>query len=216
MRFKDKLRRLFGFQKRFAGSEKYWIQRYNSGKNSGSGSYNQLAEFKAEIINDFVTNYNITSIIEYGCGDGNQLMLAEYPSYIGFDVSQKALNLCQNLFFQDKSKTFSLIRDYKGERAQLTLSLDVVFHLVEDEIFHGYMERLFDSSDEYVIVYSSNTDDNAEDQCDHVKHRKFTSWVEKHRPEWKLIKYIPNRFPLKNGDKDSSFCDFYMYEKLMR
>lgn len=119
----------------FPGSEDYWIQRYNSGRNSGMGSYNKLAEFKAEIINEFVKDNNIETIIEYGCGDGNQLKLAEYPSYIGFEISPKAIKLCQDIFQHDKAKSFRLMTEYKGETVQLTLSLDVIYHLVEDDMY---------------------------------------------------------------------------------
>lgn len=31
-------------------SESYWIQRYQAGGNSGSGSYNHLADFKASTL----------------------------------------------------------------------------------------------------------------------------------------------------------------------
>ena len=34
---------------RFAGSVEYWEDRYRRGKTSGAGSYNRLAEHKAEI-----------------------------------------------------------------------------------------------------------------------------------------------------------------------
>ena len=166
-----KIYRLFIKQKPFPGSEDYWIQRYNSGGNSGAGSYNQLAKFKAEIINDFVKNNNITTIIEYGCGDGNQLKLAEYPSYIGFDVSPKAIALCEDIFQDDKTKSFRLMTEYKGETAQLTVSLDVIYHLIEDDIYYSYMKRLFDSSERFVIIYSSNCD---EEQRYHEKHRQFS------------------------------------------
>ena len=42
-------------------SREYWEKRYASGGNSGAGSYNYLAEFKAEILNNFVTENNINS-----------------------------------------------------------------------------------------------------------------------------------------------------------
>ena len=35
-------------------SSKYWERRYEQGDNSGSGSYNHLARFKADILNKFV------------------------------------------------------------------------------------------------------------------------------------------------------------------
>ena len=127
-------------KKQFAGSEQYWINRYNQKGTSGCGSYDDLAIFKAEILNNFVTENNINSIIEYGCGDGNQLKLADYNKYLGFDVSESAINLCNNIFSSDNSKTFKLIQDYSEERAELTLSLDVIYHLVENDIFKTYME----------------------------------------------------------------------------
>ncbi len=35
-------------------SKKYWNDRYVKGGNSGTGSYNELAKFKAHIINSFI------------------------------------------------------------------------------------------------------------------------------------------------------------------
>ena len=57
----------------FTTSEAYWISRYKQGGNSGAGSYNNLAEFKGEIINDFVATHHTKTVIEFGCGDGNPL-----------------------------------------------------------------------------------------------------------------------------------------------
>ena len=123
----------------FPGSAPYWERRYVSGGNSGIGSYGKLAEFKARVVNDFVRENNITSIIEYGCGDGNQLRSADYPRYLGFDVSPAAVSKCQQIFAQDPTKQFRLISQYAGETAELTLSLDVIYHLVEDDVFDSYM-----------------------------------------------------------------------------
>lgn len=197
--------------KQFHGSENYWIERYDTGGNSGTGSYDKLAEFKAEVLNKFVSDNNIRTIIEYGCGDGNQLKLASYPSYIGFDVSPAAISLCKRLFSGDDTKTFRLVEDYKDEAAQLTISLDVVYHLVEDGIYNEYMVRLFDSAESYVIIYSTNI--SADGMAPHVKHRKFTEWVETDRPEWKLLRHIPNRYPYEGDIKTGSAADFYIFSK---
>ena len=193
----------------FPGSEDYWAHRYNSGGNSGAGSYHKLAEFKAEIINDFVKGNEVKTIIEYGCGDGNQLKLSRYPSYVGFDVSPKVIALCRDIFRNDRTKNFRLMSEYKGEAAQLTLSLDVIYHLIEDDVYHSYMERLFNSSERFVIIYSSNFD---AEQRYHERPRQFTKWVETNVSHWKLIRHIPNRFPY-NGDEEGSFSEFYIYEK---
>jgi hypothetical protein len=196
----------------FPGSKIYWIEHYNAGGNSGAGSYNELANFKAEVLNSLVKELDVQDIIEFGCGDGNQLKLAQYPSYIGFDVSQKAVSLCREIFHQDSSKKFELIDDYRGETAQLTLSIDVIYHLIEDYVFHQYMERLMISSNQFVIIYSTNTNFNPIDQASHVKHRVFTKWIERYAPSWKLIKHIPNRFS-PNEKRSRSSAEFYVFEK---
>lgn len=125
----------------FPGSEAYWEQRYRTGGNSGAGSYNQLAQFKSEVLNALVAERGIRSVIEYGCGDGNQLRFAKYPRYLGFDVSAEAVRLCQQAFAADGSKSFKLLSEYSGEIAELVMSLDVIYHLIEDDVFEDYMRR---------------------------------------------------------------------------
>ncbi len=95
----------------FPGSANYWNSRYKRGGNSGAGSYNRLADFKAKVLNEFCDHNNIQKVIEFGCGDGNQLSLANYKEYIGFDVAQKSIDLCREKF--DESP---------GVEAALTLS----------------------------------------------------------------------------------------------
>ena len=197
----------------FLKSGDSWADRYDSGGNSGDGSYGKLAEFKAEVLNQFALQQSIRTVIEYGCGDGNQLRLARYPTYLGFDVSAKAVAVCKESFASDPTKSFKTLDQYQGETADLTLSLDVVYHLVEDSIYHDYMNRLFDSSTRFVVVYSSNTGANAAGQAAHVKHRHFTKWIDETKPGWKLVRKIPNRYPYNGDTKTGSFADFYIYEK---
>lgn len=198
---------------RFKGSRAYWVKRYRKGGGSGVGSYNELAEFKAEVLNGFVKEHNIETVIEFGCGDGNQLRYACYPSYLGFDISPEAVSICRRIFQQDENKRFFLLEEYSGQKADLTLSLDVIYHLTEDDVFHDHMDLLFNASKRFVIIYSSNTDDNSANHSRHVKHRKFTSWVEKRRPEWRLTRHIKNRYPYDGNNRKSSWSDFFIYEK---
>ncbi len=197
----------------FPGSEEYWNRRYDQGGNSGPGSYNHLAEFKAGIINDFVKRNNIQSVIEYGCGDGNQLKLSNYPLYIGFDVSSKAISTCKQLFVADKTKQFKSLNEYNGERADLTSSLDVIYHLTEDRIFEAHLNLLFGSSDRYVIIYSSNDESLNQTASPHVRHRHFTSWVAENFPDWIPEKQISNQYRFDGDQETSSFADFHIFKK---
>lgn len=72
-------------------SSEYWERRYAAGHNSGAGSYGALAEFKADVINRFVARNSVQTVIEFGCGDGAQLELADYRHYVGYDVSETVL-----------------------------------------------------------------------------------------------------------------------------
>jgi hypothetical protein len=195
----------------FKTSSDYWEKRYAKGGNSGVGSYGRLAEFKADFLNAFVEKNRINSLIEYGCGDGSQLKLARYPSYTGVDVSPRAVEICRALFATDESKRFFHTDAVKQPMvADLALSLDVVYHLVEDSVFESYMHRLFDSSQRFVIVYSSNVEDPKPSQ--HVRHRCFSTWVGRNRPEWHVTLKVPNIYPFDPAnDGETSIADFYVF-----
>ena len=200
-------------QHKFPGSKAYWEQRYSEGGDSGAGSYQLFAEFKAQVLNEFVGEKRISSVIEFGCGDGNQLKLAKYPSYLGFDVSPAAVAKCKDIFGLDETKSFHLVREFNGQTAELALSLDVIYHLVEDDVFESYMQTLFAAADRYVIIYSSDSDDNRGYEGTHVRHRKFTEWVGKRALEWRLTERIPNKFPYRGDYRTGSFADFFVYER---
>ena len=192
----------------------YWVRRYKSGGNSGPGSLNKLAGFKAEVINNFIFNQNVTSIMEFGCGDGNQLRYSQYPNYLGFDISPEAIAECRNLFKNDSSKSFKLLREYNNETAELVLSLDVIYHLIEEEIFLSHMKMLFASSEKYVIIYSSNSKNSILPSSQHIKHRIFSVWIEENLPSWKLIQILPNKYPYNGNPQKETWSDFYFYEKV--
>src|SRR5215813_3950412 len=117
----------------FPGSASFWESVYRQGGTSGPGSYGRLAEFKAEILNEFVQSGNVRKVIEFGCGDGAQLSLAKYPEYVGVDVSPGAVQRCSSLFANDRSKRFFLAGTLPKDLGafDLALSVDVIYHLVE-------------------------------------------------------------------------------------
>jgi cyclopropane fatty-acyl-phospholipid synthase-like methyltransferase len=198
-------------ERRFTQSAGYWENRYETGGNSGDGSYGKLAEFKAEVLNGLVEEFALKSVIELGCGDGNQLTLANYPTYLGLDVSQTALDMCRQKFRADSSKSFGLMSDFDGGVADVSLSLDVIFHLVEDEVFDGYMRTLFSASSKVVVIYASNTNKQESPKLPHVKHREFSNWVEKSQPKWSLHRVIENRYPYEESSGQGSPASFYIY-----
>jgi len=195
-------------------SGRYWENRYAAGGTSGAGSYGELAQFKARVLNELVVTEGIRSVIEFGCGDGNQLSLAEYPVYSGLDVSLTAVQTCAKRFSSDRTKSFFL---YSPEgfydnggilRADLALSLDVIYHLVEDAVYAKYLQHLFSSAGRLVVIYSSNYEGPI---SRHERPRQFTNYVSQHFPAWKLESVIQNEHPYVAATEQGSQADFYIY-----
>lgn len=164
------------------------------------------------MLNKFVSTHHVQTVIEFGCADGNQLTLAKYPSYLGFDVSATALSQCRKRFPSDPQESLRLMSEFAGETADLALSLDVIYHVVEDAVFAQYMPTLFRSANRYVIIYASDTDDNRGYEGTHVQHRKFTQWIQQNAPAWKLLEHLPDRYPYTGDYRKGSFADFFIYE----
>lgn len=198
-------------------SAAYWEERYSCGGSSGAGSYGALAEFKARIINRFIKEESVKSIIEFGCGDGNQLKAINIGHYIGVDVSRTAVTRCKALFESDPTKSFLTTEEFRRapKKGELALSLDVIFHLVEDEIYNEYLHELFASAEKYCVIYASN-DIRLDTSAKHVRGRNFISWVERNIENWELFLIRKNDFPyarLRDG-RMSSFSNFYFFRKI--
>ena len=140
------------------------------------------------------------------------LELARYPRYSGLDVSERAIALCKDRFADDSTKSFALLQDYAGERAELSLSLDVIYHLIEDDVFDAHMRTVFAAATRFVVVYSSNTDARRTLQRSHVRNRRFTDWVSEHAPDWELRQQIPGPVA-RNTD---AAVDFYVFARVVR
>lgn len=199
-------------------SSLYWESRYRSGGNSGAGSYDRLAAFKADVINAFVAEMGIDSVIEFGAGDGNQLLLYNFPEYSGFDVSMTAVAMLREKFPDDTTKHFFPMSEFAGQTAALSLSCDVIYHLIEDDVYDAYMRALFQAAGRFVIAYSSNTDAEPYQRGSHVRHRKFTAWTTRNAPAWECFRHVKNEYPgsFSYHSPRHSFCDFFFFRKKSR
>lgn len=194
---------------RLFDSTDYWEQRYADKRDSGPGSRGGHRQFKADFLNTFVEQHDIESVVEFGCGDGTQVALADYPTYTGLEVSESAVETCSKRFADDDTKSFFLYdpHHFQNEgalQADLVLSLEVLFHLVDDETFEKTMHDMFDTSEKYVIIFSSNRNEPTSEL--HIRHRRFTEFVAEEFPDFDLIETVENEY-------ESRHSDFYVYEK---
>ena len=193
---------------RYPGSVRYWERRYRRGGNSGAGSSGELARYKARVVNEIVQNEGLSSVLDLGCGDGQQLQLAQYPTYVGLDISPSVIERCRRLFADDSSKTFVV---YSPDtfapahfQADMALSMEVLFHLTEEAVYQTYMQHLFAAARRFVVIFSSDETDETGGVFPHFKPRKFTPDVP---PGWKL------RTRLINPHRAFSVSDFFIFER---
>lgn len=195
---------------RFRSSAKYWERRYRTGGTSGRGSYGEMAAYKGDFLDSFLRENRIGSVIEFGCGDGNQLQLIKYPTYIGLDVSRKAIEMVSERFKSDSTKSFYLYDPFSPQSpvkhlsADCALSLDVIYHLVEDAVFEIYMNDLFAAARRFVVIYLSN---HEEPPRGHMRHRRFSDFADANWKSFDLVQQLPNKYASK------SLAEFFVYRR---
>lgn len=193
---------------RYPGSRRYWERRYARGGHSGAGSSGPIAEYKAAVLNDFVRRHDIRSVVELGCGDGQQLQKAAYPAYVGLDIAPSAVARCQALFDGDPTKSFYLYDPHRFEpadfQAELAISLEVIFHLTEENLYQLYLQHLFRLSRRWVVVFSPDETDTTGGIYPHFRPRHFSADVP---TAWVLRARLPN------PHRERSMSDFFVFEK---
>lgn len=186
----------------------YWEGRYGKDKfNSGRGSYGCSAEFKAKVINDFIAERCVQSVIDFGCGDGNQISLLACPKYLGFDISQSAVDMCRTRMTDRPEYEFKPLAAYSGETAELALSLDVLYHIIESDVFRAYLRRLFAAATKYVMIFAVDREQRKFMELGvHVCYRRFNAWILDNISGWRLVATVDNPCGYETR--------FYIYEKL--
>lgn len=169
----------------------YWNDRYKKGGNSGSGSLGTAGMSKAGAINGFIEKYSVHTIADFGCGDGNIAdMLCNYESYFGYDASLEAVKMCRERFKYKKTMLFfENVADIP--RVDMCISIDVIYHILDDADFEMYMSAIFQKANKYVLVFSSNTDENRH-SAPHIRHREFARWITENTPHFELVDTLGN------------------------
>jgi hypothetical protein len=168
----------------FRGSAPYWEKRYATGGTSGAGSYGPAARWKSEVVNRWVADNGVTPVVDLGwcieqyAGDATK-------SFAAFDPAA----------WHDPAGWF---------RADLGLSMEVIFHLVEDEVLDSYLQQLFGAAERFVVICAY---DGLMPARAYEHHRPFTPWVVQHAPDWELVEH--ERHP----PEIDLLSDLYLYRR---
>jgi SAM-dependent methyltransferase len=150
----------------------YWQERYEHGKRgSGAGSRGEAAQAKAAYVNRLVRRGHLRRVIDWGCGDGVVAAMIRAPEYVGLDVSAAALDSCRHTA-AGRGRSWVLFDGWTKPpiaRGDLALSLDVLFHLTDDDLYRRHLELVFGSA-RFVCISAANRNETG---APHVRHRAF-------------------------------------------
>ncbi len=201
----------------------YWEDRYRRGGNSGDGSYGRLRQYKADVLNKLVTQNDIGRVVEVGCGDGAQLELANYREYIGLDVSRSAISIASQRHDGDSSKSFfafdpaGFIDNLGLFQADMSISLDVIYHLLTESSFLGHLDLLFSLSRNLVVLYTSDSGSLPTGLSDraHIHHWPVREVIaDRFGASWQLASSEVNPYRFDPSDEEpTSFAEFLVYRE---
>lgn len=161
----------------------YWESRYSRGGNSGDGSRGDEAAAKIELVNEVVRANRVETLLDLGCGDGYVAAGLGVSRYTGYDPSPAALALAKE---RRPDGDFSVKLPQEGMRFDLVLSMDVLFHLVDESSYQAYLTAIFAFGD-LVLVYGTDKELRGRS---HVRHRVWTPDV----PEGWEVDEVPADF----------------------
>jgi 2-polyprenyl-3-methyl-5-hydroxy-6-metoxy-1,4-benzoquinol methylase len=177
-------------------ANEYWEKRYVAGGNSGKGSYNEPHLFKTAVVNEFIEDNDIKTILDMGCGDGHFASSIKVKRYIAYDVSPSIIDI-NKIKYKDK-KNISFTNDLLqvNEIIDCTISIDVIYHVTNTAEYKKYLANLFNMSNKYCIIYSSNVNQDEEfiqkyHPTSHVFHRQFTKDID--FSKWKYFDYLKEK-----------------------
>jgi len=131
----------------------YWEGNYKKGGTSGPGSIGQVRRWKWESIGKYAGQ--ITDVIDVGCGDLSFWEGKTPPSrYIGIDISQTIIDRNRNRWPNSTFICSSADRTLKLEQARTVFCLDVLFHIMDDEIYKSILVNLTLYSSEWIFAYT--------------------------------------------------------------
>ncbi len=206
-------------KKTVSSSETYWRGRYADTSSkffkgaSGNGKLPFRTRYKSKIINSVISTHSVESILDLGCGDGSLTSKIKCKKYFGIEIDKNLTDELRRQYENQPNYNFSTaLEDSWPESFDLSLSIDVIFHLLEDEVYIKYMNMLFMGNAELVLIKSSNHDEVGIGRNAHILHRNFTKNISANFPEYKLIaKYGPRRKKIYLSISDRDL--FFLYKR---
>lgn len=131
----------------------YWDRRYKEGGTSGKGSIGRLKAWKWNTISRYINKPE--NVIDVGCGDLTMWdeMDWDLNSYIGLDISETIIkrNKQRQPDFRFICTSADVYHELQGE---VVLCLDLLFHIMDDDIYEKTLKNLCQYSEKWIFIYT--------------------------------------------------------------
>lgn len=168
----------------------YWIERYNRGGSSGAASYGRSAVARGQYISTLIRGYQCTHVIDFGCGDVDQVQQIKVPFYMGVDASSFIIRKC----IQHTHRCFRIATTVPSDRTDAILLLDMIKCLTDDFSYHEVLRTTFLHPTATIVIIAAK--DHNLWESSHIRHRGFSLHIAETYTDWTRIE---NREP-------SCFC----------
>lgn len=173
-------------------THEFWEDNYSAGRSSGPGSEGEFAEWKAAVVNDVIERYDVTVVLDVGCGDGQQAALIECPRYYGIDVSPTAVDMCRDRFFGDPMRYFDTCApgQLPDGMFDLVMSLEVLMHILEEDVFVSTLSQMFTRARHTVLIQAPLVPMVEYRAGAWDKHRPLLPYLSEYLPYWVLSEIL--------------------------
>lgn len=131
----------------------YWEERYKGGGTSGKGSVGAEKEWKWSVIDRY--GARLDDVIDVGCGDLSFWDARPLPErYIGIDISPTVIERNKTKLPNLKFICSSADRLLDIGRSRTVLCLDVLFHIMDDDVYEKILENLAAYSSGLIFVHT--------------------------------------------------------------
>jgi len=184
-------------------SDKYRDERYKEWGNSWEWSYWENAIYKANFINEFVKSHSIQSAVEIWCWDWANLWLYRIQWYTWYDVSKKAIEMCDEMYKDDTTKEFYVNNENTElHQAELSLWIDMIYHIFPRAKREKMIDKIIEAWNKYVIFYTViNCQPRVEGSC--MNDYNFIEYIES---KWR-------KYTIEESTPPASIAKFVVIEK---
>jgi len=202
--------------KNSTSSHQYWADRYlhtNFQNSSGNGRLKFRLSYKAKMLNKIFKTYEITKVADFGCGDGLLASKLKITKYYGIEINSEIVDNLKNKFLGKNEFEFSTkFESQWRNKIDASISVDVIFHLIEEDVYQKYMNELFFADAKYVVIRAYNHKSQGTGRNSHILHREFLNTIKKYFPNYNLVNVSsPRRRHIYLSDSDKN--QFFVFKK---